>query len=802
VYLLDRGAEHVRDFFVHTELKGDSAAIRVELDKMGGAPVAYQLLDAQGAVVAEGTADSEIAIDVQKAVRWNTENPYLYTLVMHCGEEWIAERVGLREICVENGVVKINGQAIKFKGVNRHDSDPVLGYAVGREQMRKDLMIMKQHNVNAIRTSHYPNAPEFLKMCDEYGFYVIDESDIETHGVVTLMGKEGSDYNLIANDPQFAGVILDRVQRCVVRDKNRPSVVIWSMGNESGHGCCFNDALAWTKQYDPSRLTHYERASFPPEGMPFNEEHLDTYSRMYPSIEAMDQYFEQMETGIPFKPVKGRAYVAPSVLRKPYVLCEYCHAMGNGPGDLEDYFQCFHRHEGHCGGFIWEWCDHSICTGVTPDGRKKYFYGGDFGEFPHDGNFCMDGLVYPDRTPHTGLIEYKNVLRPARIVESNLEKGAFTLWNTLDFTSLNEAIRMTYTVRQNGQDVYTAEVPAELLAIAPHEKKTIQLKLPEGLEGDFAVHFHEYQLRDEALVKAGHLVGEDEAGCQTYAAPAVKPARGKISVEETVRHLIVTGADFRYVYNKTTACFDELVCHNRTLIHKPMSFNIWRAPTDNDRNIRNQWQALGYDRAYSRGYETKVVMKHGVCELHSTFSVLALISAPIVQGTLVWTIRPDGELQLRLKAKRHERMAALPRFGLRLFLNNDAEKVQYFGYGPFESYQDKHRSSFRNLYETTVSAMHEDYLKPQENGSHYDCCYLNVGGLTVAGNSFCFNASHYTQEELTQKMHNFELEKSGYTVVCLDACQNGIGSNSCGPQLLKEYESPEKISFSCRILPE
>ena len=786
VYILRRSACHLKDYFVHTDLNADFSAadIRVEVEKAGDGAVAWQLLDAEGNEIRAGETDGDIACRLDKPHLWHSESPYLYTLVMHCGDEWIAEKVGVRKVCVENGVVKINGVALKFKGVNRHDSDPIVGSAVGREEMLRDLRVMREHNVNAIRTSHYPNAPEFYQMCDEYGFYVIDEADMECHGVAQC-GKPTwlESYNALADDATYMEVFVDRAQHCVIRDKNRPCVVMWSMGNEAGYGVNFAAALKWTKAYDPSRITHYERASFPPEGQEINKEDLDIYSRMYTSVAEIDKYFEEQLTD------------------KPYVLCEYCHAMGNGPGDLEDYFQCFHRHEGHCGGFIWEWCDHAIYMGRTPDGRKKYFYGGDFGEKLHDSNFCMDGLVYPDRTPHTGLIEYKNVLRPARVVAADLEKGLFTIWNTLDFTNLQDAVRIVYTVRQNGQDVYTADIPAEMLDVAPHARKEISLPMPAGLPGDFAVHFTEYALRADGMVPAGHLVGEDEVGHHTYAVPAAPACGAPITLRETARHIILTGENFRYVYNKTTAAFDELVHGSRTLITQPMHWNIWRAPTDNDRRIAREWIAKHFHYVHARGYTTEAAYENGSIRLTTEFSMGTAYLPPHVRGKAVWCIKPNGEITLDCDAVRREQMPFLPRFGLRLFLPKAMDQVSYFGYGPYESYIDKRRSSFLGLYAARVADMHEDYLKPQENGSHYGCTLLQVTDdettLQVTGEGFSFNASPHTQEELTNKKHNFELEKADATVLCVDGYQSGIGSASCGPELAPEYRIPEEMHFAC-----
>ena len=791
VFLLERSARGLKDFFIHTALKDDYARadVSVELERNGDAPVEYRLYDAMGYELVNGRAeDGKIDFTLDSVTLWSSENPYLYTLLLFCDGEYIAEKIGLREICVRGGVLYVNGQNIKFRGVNRHDSDPFVGYAVRHEQMLKDLQVMKLHNVNAIRTSHYPNAPEFLRMCDEYGFYVIDESDVECHGVI-FCGDLGHDenYNILARDPEYAETILDRVQRNVIRDKNRTSVLLWSMGNESGHGENFDAALKWTKQYDPSRLTHYERASFPPEGMEINRDDLDTYSRMYPSIAEMDEFLEKNELG------------------KPYILCEYSHAMGNGPGDLEDYYRCFERHDGACGGFIWEWCDHAVYMGRTVDGRAKYFYGGDFGEFPHDGNFCMDGLVYPDRRPHTGLKEYKNVIRPARVGEVDLKAGVFQLKNALDFTNLREFVEISYVVRQNGRDVFEGSLTEEQLDVAPHSVREIRIAYPENLKGDFAVCFTTIQRFDTALVPAGHRLGVEQLGRQRIEVAAREEGVLAVETKEHGRYLHIDGENFHYVYDKTRVAFDLLNYDNLSLIEKPMELNVWRAPTDNDRNIRNEWEAAGYNRAVPRGYETVVDHEDGDCILRTRFSIGAVVVRNFVEGEACWRIAKNGEISVEITARRLASAPALPRFGLRLFVPRRMNQAEYFGYGPYESYIDKHRASVKHLYAANVESMHEDYIRPQENGSHFNCDYLKLssynGGIEVTGEGFCFNASRYTQEELTKKAHNIELEKSDSVVLCIDAFQNGIGSNSCGPRLMARYESPADIHFACRISP-
>ena len=809
VYVLTRESDHLFDYTVKTILSDDlsKAELCVVFEAAGAPEIACELLDAQGCVIGEGRAqDDKFACVMDAPKLWSAECPYLYTLVIRAGEEWIVDEVGVREIHVENGVIMLNGQNIKFRGVNRHDSDPFVGPAVGEKEMLRDLQVMKLHNVNAIRTSHYPNAPEFLRLCDRYGFYIIDESDVECHGVVLKDGGWKGDYNYLANDPVYAECFMDRVQRCVIRDKNRPSVVMWSMGNESGHGVCIDKCIEWTKKYDPTRLTHYERASFPPEGMAFNEEYLDTYSRMYASIKAIDAYFEQIETGVPAVNGERVEYVGPAILNKPYVLCEYCHAMGNGPGDLEDYFQCIERHPGHSGGFIWEWCDHAVYMGKTIDGRPKYFYGGDFGEFPNDGNFCMDGLVYPDRTPHTGLLEFKNVMRPARISAVDLVQGRFEVWNLYDFTTLGDAVEIRYTLRRGGCEIGSGVVEPAQLKIAPHARAEILVSDPELAVPGTAVYFETILTKGYGFLSAGHCVGTQQVGEQVFAPVVNQMDSGEIIVSEDSRYIVIQNPYFRYQYNKQHVCFDQMVVGGFPLLDKPLAFNIWRAPTDNDRNVRRQWSEFGFDRMIARGYETTVEMKDGACVLTTSFSIGATFLSNLVKGTVQWQITTGGAVTVSVKADVRENMTFLPRFGLRMFLPGSMDKVQYFGFGPYESYVDKRQASSKHLYSTSVKAMHENYLKPQENGSHYDCSYVQVtgaaAGVAVLGESFSFSASPYTQEELTDKMHAFEIEPCGSTVVCLDAMIAGIGSNSCGPVLDEKYHTGKKIDFSWTIVPQ
>ncbi len=808
VYILLRPENHIRDFFVKTSLADNykSAEIRVDMDFMGSVPgIEYKLEDSSnGNIEARGkTQGNSLSIKIDAPKLWSAEIPQLYNLILESEQEAISVPIGIREIKVEQGAVYLNGQKIKFKGVNRHDSDPVKGPAVDAQDMLRDLMLMKQHNINAIRTSHYPNSPVFTEMCDKYGFYVIAEADIEAHGTTTVYGggQNGKTFPMLAHDPLYEESVTDRVKSCVIRDKNHPCIVIWSLGNESGYGRNFESALKWIKGYDTSRLTHYESALYPPEGYNADFSDLDLYSRMYASCEDINEYFQENAT-------------------KPFILCEYSHAMGNGPGDLEDYHEQIEKYDGLCGGFIWEWCDHAVYMGRTEAGRKKYFYGGDFGEFPHDGNFCMDGLVYPDRRVHTGLLEYKNVLRPLRLVDENSKDGKFTFKNMLDFVNTKDCVYISYEVTKNGEVVSGGIIDdPKLLDIQPHEKKVISLNLSEEKEGDCYIKFDYIQKTDTPFVSRGYQLGFDQVKLEvdkvglkedkiTAILGEANSEYGELSLIESDRNAVIIGKNFRYTFNKMTGVFDKIVYDNNVILEKPMDYNIWRAPTDNDRNVRHKWEEAGYDRTLSRSYNTHVFKESGNIRIITELSLLAVHIQRILSISTEWNIAENGLISVNIQVERNMEMPFLPRFGLRLFLPEYISNVEYFGYGPYESYADKRRSSYLGRFKSNVGRMHEDYLKPQENGSHWGCHYVklvsNCGlGLLITGDeTFSFNASCYTQEELTNKSHNFELEKCGNTVLCIDYAQSGIGSNSCGPELMEKYRfNAQRFHYTMFIKP-
>ena len=814
VYRLKRPENCVRDYFVTTELAENEASIRIRFAYNGEAvPTKVKVLNAADKTVATATAKvfdgvaftHQVVMTVKDPILWNPEQPYLYTLVLEMPDEVITDRIGLRSICTKNNQVYLNGNPIKFRGVNRHDSDPVTGPALSVDHMKRDLQMIKEFNFNAVRTSHYPNAPVFYQLCDQFGFMVIDEADNESHGASALYCKENDIWENhiehwnepFADNPAFLEATMDRTQRCVHRDKNRPSVICWSMGNESSYGCCFEAALAWTKHFDPARLTHYESSQYRSRKRKYDFSNIDLYSDMYPAIERLQRYVDSNPD-------------------KPFLMCEYAHAMGNGPGDLEDYWQFIQANDVMCGGFVWEWCDHAIYAGVAENGKTKYLYGGDSGEYPHDGNFCVDGLVYPDRRPHTGLMEYKNIYRPARVVNYDAKSGQLTLHNYMDFVSLSDYINATYELNCDGNVVESGMIE-KIPAVAPHCDGTMPLSIEVPEKGRCYLKIS-YKLKNATdALPAGFDLGFDEvlldnADGRNQTALQIWKAKQVsddcITTTEGDRYIVISNGSFTYKYDKFTGMFAKMTFKGKEILDKPMNFNIWRAPTDNDRKLKLHWMAAYYDKMVTRAYGTHFVATENEVRIHSTVSLSAISVQRFIKMELDWTIGVTGTVTVDILAKRNMEFPELPRFGVRMFLPNELENVTYYGLGPIENYIDKRHASYHSIFTDTVNGLHEDYIRPQENGAHGECDYTilesdDLRMTIVSTEGFSFNASHYTQEELTEKGHNFELEECGSTVLCVDYRQNGIGSASCGPDLMKKYAfEDETIDFSFRIIPE
>ena len=803
VYILKRPKQAISDYHIKTRIEDMLAKVEIEMKFYSPLNVKISIEDRNGAVVALGSIAEEgtAVLEIASPELWNTENPYLYKLILETENEVIVDHIALRKIEIKDQVIYLNGQKIKFRGVNRHDSDPVTGFTINPEQITTDLTLMKQHNFNAIRSSHYPNAPFFYEMCDKYGFMVIDEADIEAHGPFMIYRKEDTDYNRfkrwnekIADDPVWEEAIVDRVKLMVERDKNRFCIVMWSMGNESAYGCNFEKALEWTKNFDPDRITQYESARYRNYDETYDYSNLDVYSRMYPALSEIQEYLDKDGS-------------------KPFLLVEYCHSMGNGPGDFEDYFQMIQDNDKMCGGFVWEWCDHAIAHGTAENGKTIYAYGGDHGEEIHDGNFCMDGLVYPDRTVHTGLLEYKNVYRPARVISYDKESGELVLHNYMDFDDLKDYVKISYELTQDGLVISKGKLPE--VSAAPHSEGKIDLKINVPESGKCYLKFIYHLKKELPLLDEDHILGfdeievsKDDAKCKLAEKWLQKTAvDSELQVNENDTQIHIKGREFAYTIDKRTALFTEMKFAGREYLNHPMELNIWRAPTDNDMYIKSEWKKAHYDKAYTRAYTTEVVQgKHGV-KITSHASVVAETVQKILDVTITWKIEAAGKIDADIAVTKDDEFPDLPRFGVRMFLDKKLSAVRYFGMGPQESYCDKHQAASHGLYRADVGDLHEDYIRPQENGSHYDCEYVELnnsryGIVASAEKAFSFNASYYTQEELEKKTHNYELIESDSVVFCVDYALNGIGSNSCGPVVLDQYRFDDVLfRFQFTLIP-
>ncbi len=768
VYMISRPEKHIDDYRIKADMNGNftitvkGSNAKLTMSAPNGSTVFSE-------DISDGVMFNKKIADVQL---WSPENPVLYTLIIESDSEVIGERVGFRNVWTENGVVMFNGKPVKIRGVNRHDSYPDTGYYASESQMRKDLELMKKHNINAIRTSHYPNAPLFYRLCDEYGFYVIAEADMESHGCVEVYNKFGTpDYDykgisLIAINSIFEKAIVDRGLKLVKQHYNRPCVIMWSLGNESGWGQNMLREAEAMKAEDDTRLLHYESIHLLDDTP---DDILDVISRMYPGIDGMESIIAED--------------------KRPFILCEYSHAMGNSSGDLEDYRNMFHSNERFVGGLIWEWCDHAVIQGTADNGRTKYGYGGDMDERHNDGNFCMDGLVYPDRTPHTGLLEAKQVYRPVRVKRGAAE-SEFIFENMLLFADADKLLSCEYEISDMGRKLSSGAVSFTLPADG---KCTVNIPEIIGVSGDSVyIRFIFTAAESTSWCEKGYIICHDQLKLtEEKSEYPVKCCGGNVSLEEKIFEYIISASDTVITIDRRKGTISSVCFKGRELLKKPVEWNFFRAPTDND-TMKWDWY-----RAHLNDYDTKVYSTEsqvidGTVRVSISHSFGWNIYQPFCKAKTEITVNGKGDIRVVTEGETSDKIAFLPRFGLRLFLPCEFDSVNYYGYGPYESYADKHQLAWVDSFTAKVSDMHEDYIRPQENSSHFGCRYMTINNgeaelYVTSGESFSFNVSEYTQEELAGKRHNYELEKCGDTVLCLDSGMAGVGTASCGPALDEKY---------------
>ena len=786
VYLLFRDETHIRDIFVHCDLDDSftDADFTADVDVTGKATVEWTLDCPCGETISSGKCEVDesgkiVVPTVKNAKLWSDEEPNLYTLTLHCGNEYITLTIGARRVEIKDGCVVINGKKVKAKGVNRHDSHHLLGHATPVEHMVRDIMIMKAHNVNMVRTSHYPNDPRFTALCDKYGIYVCDETDLETHGA--------RPWYALSRSPEWEGEYVDRVQRMVERDKNHPCVIFWSLGNESGWGQNHVAMHTWIKSRDTSRIVHYEGANYDYNDGKYLRDVTDIESRMYPSPTWCDNYCKAPERD------------------EPLFLCEYSHAMGNGPGDLRDYWEVIEANDNFFGGCVWEFIDHSVAIG-DKYGDPSFTYGGDFGDHPNDGNFCVDGLVYPDRRVHTGLEELKQAIMPVAVRE--VKPGTVAIKSRRYFKSLSD-ISMAWTVKVDGKAVKSGVHPN--LDIAPEAEEVFEI-VPENelpAHGTVTLDLSFRQNKPTEWADVGYEVGFAqfiyERAEKIKAAPALYP----VELCENREEYTVTVGETVYKISKFSGMITDICDNGEHLITKPVVPQIWRAPTDNDRNVQWDWRNSSIHNAKVKCYSTEVVKAdESEAVILSKISLAAAPNEVVLRADVTYTVKYGMGIKIACDIKWNIQKKHYPRFGMRLTMPEGAEQMRYFGYGPNESYVDKRLASKLGEYKSTVTENYEPYVFPQENSSHWGCRWADVH--TVAGHGFLFtscepfsfNASHFSPEQLTETRHHYELKREPETTVMLDMRMDGIGSNSCGPELAEKYRFNEtEFSSSVTIKP-
>lgn len=801
VYLLSRAKQCVSDYVitaVPTE-NGKDGKLSVSLDLSANIPVSITLLSPQGEELyhAEGAKNEVILPSIKY---WSAESPVLYSLLIETEQEVILQKVGFRDIRISSkGELLINGTPVKIKGVNRHDTHPLYGHVTPMDTIRAELKQMKQMNINAIRTSHYPNTSEFLNLCDEYGFYVVAEADVESHGYC-YNHTQGYWYTPFekgnpAHDEMWRPLLLDRMERLVKRDRNHPAVFMWSMGNEADYGDNFIKMQQYCRMTDPTRLTHYERADEDRANSSF-----DVDSQMYTS-----------KTDL-IKEGKKKS-------KKPFFLCEYAHSMGVGPGDISQYVEIFYQYPALMGGCIWEWADHAIVI-EDQNGVKNYGYGGDSGEKYHAGNFCSDGLMFPDRTPSSGAYEAKAAYANVRFDMADEENCRVKITNRYDFTDLS-AFDIEYWLELDGRDVYHGRL--ERFSLKPHGVKTVKLDLPvvKAVKLGATLNFSVRLKQATIWADAGYEVCRSQIELQTEKTPVLQlPALSALTLQDDGGELIkVVGCGFCYTFNRLYASLEQAEVGGVPLFAARTDFSTKRAPIDNymfetDKWLLNNDSKKEYDLfelTAVKVAEEKVLWQDGTLVLHFTGRLTSYSSVNLLKTLDVeYRIEPNGVICVTLHALRGDiqKPEWLPRFGMDLTLANNKDNVCYFGNGPEENYIDMCAAAKLGLYNTTVQKMHQNYVYPQDCGNRTDVRLLSItddlgrGLLLSADHGFEFSASKYTSHQIKMAKHQWNLTADDRTYLYIDYKKSGIGSGSCGELVEQRYRLDEKeMSYAFRMLP-
>ena len=794
VLLYEMPATYLNDVYYRTKetSKGWNLDINVAL---GGATENYtlkaEIYDSKNKLVAEKTidasAESVISFKSLNVTSWNAEIPTLYTafLTLYNGEnEVMATRnyVGFKTVKIKKDIFTVNGKKIKTKGVNHHDTHYKNGYVMSFDDIEKDIRLMKELNVNTVRTSHYPPDPQFIILCDIYGLYVVDEADIETHGCGC---SPHDNIDLISHNLAWAPRYVDRVKRMYLRDRSRAGIIMWSLGNEAGGYACHDKCYEYLHEVCPEIPVHYE-------GVVRNERHsYDVVSEMYTNHQDVEK------TG---KHTRGKKYTP-----KPFFLCEYAHAMGVGPGGLEEYWDIFYNYDNLMGGCIWEWADHSV---YHSNGKYKFTYGGDHGEWRHDGCFCVDGLLYPDRRLHTGAKEMKNVYRPVR---AEFEDGVLSLLNTNRFRNTSY-LTAVWELVKNGNIL----IEADEIVLDIEPEQTMDVKLDLNLpKDDCDCHLNIYYFDGDREVAFEQIALKED---YEYSRPK---SSGKLSLSNDDDNYTIAFENGKVTFSGKSGMIERYTFGGKEFINDSPAYakgflpNIYRAYLDNDTKYRDEWMNAGYDDYECICKDFEVEIKKDKAEIEVTYKLKSKKTIlPLAEVEIEYTVYPDGIIKVETEFKpiaKKKLAAHMPRFGLTLEMPKTFKNVEYYGLGDCENLCDLYAQSIIGIYNTTVADMHEPYIRPQDAGNRTLCRYLTVtddngDGLRFAFDDeyFNFNVREYTQKLLQKADHQEDLHDENTVVVNIDGFTRGTGTASCGPDILPQFEidGSKGLEFSFYMIPE
>ncbi len=821
VYLYLTSEVHIRDFFVKTffdrnyrdadlevlvkvrnysEKLRRNLSIEIELFNANKHPLFEEPLKG---VITEIKPGEEIYLTFKKRVKeprkWSAEDPYLYKLLITLRDEKgnilevASTHVGFRQVEVKDGQILINGVPILLKGVNRHEHDGIRGHAITKDIMIKDIILLKRLNFNAVRTSHYPNHPYWYYLCDKYGIYLIDEANIECHGLANIRRAGLITKNEPANNIEWLNAFMERCIRMVERDKNHPSVIIWSLGNESGYGFNHEAMAAWIHGYDPTRPVHYEGATHVLRTQGVVPKSIDIISVMYPSIDYLVWLATELKDN------------------RPVIMCEYAHSMGNSTGNLKEYWDAIRKHKRLCGGFIWDWVDQGLLK--EENGRKYWAYGGDFGDEPNDGNFCINGLVWPDRTLQPAVWECKKIQQPVEAEPVNLEDGKVRIVNRYDFTRLDEIIEIWWELKADGEIIQSGKIPTP--PIEPHKSMVVKIpyKKPELKPGTEYWLILRYKLAKDTLwAKKGYEIGWTQFKLP-FKAPEPEPIDLKsippLKVEEDGVEVKITGEHFTITFDKAKASLTYI--HKGKLLIKGVSLlEVWRAPTDNDAaRIAHEWFKFGLNRVKHYVKWVRVVqLSPQVVQLELQLRSSAPGVDPGFNSYYRILFYGNGDIHISSWINPDERLPPLPRVGLMLQIPGEYYFITWYGRGPHETYQDRKQGAMVDVYSGTVDEQYVPYIRPQENGNKTDVRWVALRnekgqGLIALGIPLIEISAHYfTSYDLTNARHTHELKKREDIYLHLDYRQRGLGGASCGPDTLPKYEIyPKPIYFEVIIRP-